>query len=151
MHKFKYKGIEMNILSIILSLLLIAPPAWSQTVRQSAPEIPISTAPTAELAPIVITAPWLSPEETKRLKQARAIGGLTAVSATGVIIYTVIVASAGPIAWAASLLFVGGLTAYLSNRRLQGHNDFGSGAQASDGGKNVAAQKSKDSNRSQHP
>ena len=140
----------MNILSIVLSLLLIAPPAWSQNVQESAPEIPISTAPTAELAPLVITAPWLSPEETRRLKQAQAIGGVTAASATGVIIYSVIVASAGPIAWAASLLFVGGLTAYLSHRRLQGHDDFSSETQAPasgattqtrSGGKNVAAQK----------
>ncbi|HVA66932.1 MAG TPA: hypothetical protein VNK24_08400 [Elusimicrobiota bacterium] len=120
----------MNILSIVLSLLLIAPPAWSQTARQSAPEISISTAPTAELAPLVITAPWLSAEETRHLKEARAVGGLAAVSATGVIIYSVVVASAGPIAWAAGLLFVGGLTAYLSHRRLKGHDDFSSETQA---------------------
>lgn len=56
-------------------------------------------APTLELPPVVITAP--SPRETsrRRLKEARTAG----------------------------LVFAGGLTAYLSHRRLRERDDFGPG------------------------
>ncbi len=136
----------MNIIAAALSLALVSP-SWSQTHPKTAPEVPLSTATETELAPLVVTVPWLTPEETKRLERARDIGGLAATSGAGVILYAVVIASAGPIAWASCLVFIGGLTAYLSHRRLQGHEDFNSSREGpadraqngADAGKNVAS------------
>ncbi len=120
----------MKTLAAVLSMLMAAP-LMAQPAQDSTPEISISTTPSSVFAPLIITAPWLTPAQVKRLKETRAGGTLAAASGLGVIIYSAVVAAAGPIAWASALLLVGGLTAYLSQRRLKGHKDFSSAPQAS--------------------
>lgn len=88
-----------------------------------------STEPPSEIAidasTITVTAPRpRSPEEVKVLTIARGTGVATAVGGTGLMAYVLVLDLAGPFGWAASLIFLGGMTAYLSNRRLQGHDDF---------------------------
>ena len=54
----------------------------------------------------------------------RTVGGVAAVSGLGLAGYAVFMAAAGPLGWAAGLLFFGGLSAYLAQRRLDGEQDF---------------------------
>lgn len=112
----------MRILAVLVACSLAV------SARAQAP-VPVSTAAASTasaLGPIVITAPRLSPEEVRQLKQVRAAGGLAAVSGAGLMAYAAFFAGAGPVGWAAALLFFGGMTTYVSHQRLQGQDALAS-------------------------
>ena len=126
----------MKILAVLLSLGLAAPSARGLPVQADYPNPPTATpldvsrssAPVAALEPFVITAPPLHEETAvreRRLKSARNAGGAAAVSGAGLMAYAALAAGTGPIGWAAGLMFFGGMTAYLSHRKLAGNDDFG--------------------------
>ena len=107
----------MKIAAVFLALLTAFPPsAWAQ----EAVEPSVSTV--AIEAPLTVTAPRV--KDQAALETARATGAGAAVAGTGLVAYSVFFAATGPIGWAAALIFVGGMTAYLSHRRLQGKEDF---------------------------
>lgn len=121
----------MKILSGLLSLLLALPAVCvGQTATNSVvlqEESGASLSSTTALAPLTVTAPRPTEEEKatiKKLKATRAAGGLVAGSGLGLMVYGVLFAGAGPVGWAAGLIFLGGLTAYLSHRSLKGKKDF---------------------------
>ena len=70
---------------------------------------------------ITVTAPR---QQEFALKAARAGGAGVALGGLSIFAYAVIFEAAGPIGWAAGLIFFGGMTAYLSHRTLHGHDDF---------------------------
>lgn len=100
-----------------LMALVVAAQAAAQTqpVRELAPM-------GVEITTITITAPRLG--EQAALKTARTTGTAAAVGGAGLMAYVVFFNAAGPFGWAAALVFVGGMTVYLSHRRLQGQEDF---------------------------
>ena len=115
----------MKFASAFLALLVACPPPISAAdadveTSTSSAAVLISTAPLAE--PVTVTAPRLS--EKQVLETARTAGTGAAVAGTGLMAYTVFFAASGPFGWAAALIFVGGMTAYMSHRRLQGKEDF---------------------------
>jgi hypothetical protein len=110
----------MKLSALLLSLLLIRP-AFGQDLSISA-----STSSADALPPLIITAPSTHEDPSLRIKQARAAGGLTAAGGLGLMAYAAF-AGTGPVGWAAALVFLGGMTAYLSHRRIQGKDDFGPG------------------------
>lgn len=101
-----------NVAALLALLLAFAPLA-------PAADIEISTEPFT--GPVTVTAPRVA--ETGVLKVARAAGAGTAVAGGGLMAVSVLFI-AGPIGWAAGLLFFGGMTSYLSHRRLRGEDDF---------------------------
>lgn len=106
------------------SLALLVACSLAVPGRAQAP-VPLEAAQSstsAALGPLVITVPRLSPEEARQLKQVRAAGGLAAASGAGLMAYAAFFAGAGPVGWAAALLFFGGMSAYVSHRRLQGED-----------------------------
>lgn len=108
----------MRMLAGVLALLLAFPaPGWAAEAAVDA-----STETLHETVPIVVTAP--APETERTLKTVRAAGVGTGVAGVGLMTYVAVVGLSGPFGWAAALIFLGGMTAYLSNRRLQGHDDF---------------------------
>lgn len=111
----------MKMLAIFLALSLSVP-------AYGAPEPFQVQASTSypSLEPVIITAPAIRERRKviQRLKTARAVGGVTALSGAGLMV-SVAVFAGGPVGWAAGLIFFGGMTAYLSHRRLEGHKDFG--------------------------
>jgi hypothetical protein len=123
----------MRVLAVLLSASLplnalaqvpaSTSPASSQAPAASTAAVEIST---ESFPGITVTAPRLNEQEAlqvRDLKLARA-GGAT-IAAGGVALTTYIaIFAGGPIAWAAGLLFVGGLTVYISHRRLHGRNDL---------------------------
>ena len=89
------------------------------------------------ISTITVTAPRVGgAEEAEVLKIARGTGVGAAVGGAGLMTYVLVFDLAGPFGWAASLIFLGGMTAYLSHRRLQGREDFPpSPAQGADAGR----------------
>lgn len=75
-----------------------------------------------EITTITVTAPRLGEEAA--LRTARTTGAAAAAGGAGLMAYVVFFNAAGPFGWAAALVFMGGMTAYLSHRRLQGREDF---------------------------
>jgi hypothetical protein len=107
----------MKIVAAFLALLIALP---SPGRAQEAVEPSVSTM--AVEGPFTITAPRI--KDQAALETARATGAGAAVAGTGLMAYSVFFAAAGPFGWAAALIFVGGMTAYLSHRRLHGKEDF---------------------------
>lgn len=117
--------LAMKIASAFLALLIALPPQLSAAdadveTSTSSAAVLISTAPLAE--PVTVTAPRLS--EKQVLETARTAGAGAAVAGTGLMAYAAFFTAGGPFGWAAALLFLGGMTAYMSHRRLQGKEDF---------------------------
>ena len=69
--------------------------------------------------------PPLTKKEERDLKRVRAAGFVAAAAGAGLMAYAVIAATAGPVGWAAALLFAGGMAAYLAQRRLNGKSALG--------------------------
>ena len=78
--------------------------------------------------PITVTAPRSN--ETRMLKTTRAAGAGTSTAGAGMMAYAAVAGAIGPIGWIAAIFIIGGMTvSYLSNRRLEGHDDFSWGLQ----------------------
>jgi len=110
----------MKIIAAFLALILALPlpvPASAEDVETST--VPVQAAVPTE--PLTVTAPRV--REQAALETARAAGAGTAVAGAGLMTYAVFFAT-GPFGWAAAAVFFGGMTAYLSHRRLQGMEDF---------------------------
>lgn len=113
----------MKILAIFLVLSLAVPTSYGKPE----PEVQVSTSSILEpLEPVIIIAPAIRErrKSVERLKTARVVGSVTALSGMGLMVSAAVLAG-GPIGWAAGLIFFGGMTAYLSHRRLEGYKDFG--------------------------
>jgi hypothetical protein len=115
------------VLSLLLALPAISPAqtAVNSVITQEESSTVSSSATAIE--PLTVTAQRTHAEEEARiarLKTTRAAGGLLAGSGVGLMAYAVLFAGAGPIGWAAGLMFLGGLTAYLAHRRLKKKDDF---------------------------
>jgi hypothetical protein len=114
----------MKIFAALLALLTAMPPAGraqeAVAPSTSAVEISQSSSPVAE--PLTVTATRIN--ERAALETARTAGAGAAVAGTGLMAYAVFFAAGGPVGWAAALIFMGGMTAYLSHRRLTGKQDF---------------------------
>jgi cobalamin synthase len=127
----------MRILAVTLSLLLPLAAA-AQAPASSTQAIEISSASLVEFSTIKVTAPRLqenAPAQEGALKAVRAGGVGMAAGGLGIFAYAVIFEAAGPIGWAAGLLFFGGMTAYISHRHLHGHDDFSPDEARKDGAK----------------
>lgn len=72
---------------------------------------------------LTITAPR-EPASAQALRAARAGGGAVAVGGLGAMGYMALFSAGGPFGWAAALVLMGGMTAYLAHRRLSGKQDF---------------------------
>lgn len=107
----------MKATAVLLSLAISA---------HAAPSVAPSTAAPAGVEPITVTAPRpaLDPAEIPTLKTARTAGAVAGGMGVGLMSYVVFFSAGGPFGWAAALIFVGGMTTYLSHRRLQEHQDF---------------------------
>jgi hypothetical protein len=82
--------------------------------------------PASVLPPLTVTAQRPDQQKVRALKRTRAAGGVVATTGSALIINAVIIGlSSFIVVWGAGLFFAGGLTAYLSDRRLQGYEDFG--------------------------
>lgn len=119
------EGDAMKTAAALLALLIALPPplhAAETDVESStsAAEAAVSTGPVTE--PVTVTAPRV--REQAALETARAAGTGAAVAGGGLMAYAVFFTAGGPFGWAAALVFLGGMTAYLSHRRLQGKEDF---------------------------
>ena len=114
----------MKIVAAFLAVLIALPsPGRAQEAvapSTSAVEPSVSTA--AVEGPFTVTAPRV--KDQAALETARAAGAGTAVAGTGLMAYAAFFTAGGPFGWAAALVFLGGMTAYLSHRRLQGKEDF---------------------------
>lgn len=112
----------MKILAVLLSLS-VPLSAQPLAVSSAAPaEAPLEV---LEVSTITVTAPRpRGAQEERVLKIARGTGLGMAAGGAGLMSYVLILDLVGPFGWAASLLFLGGMTAYLSHRRLQGYEDF---------------------------
>ena len=74
---------------------------------------------------------WTAPPENEAergLKRTAVAGEVAAGAGAGLLAYAVVAAVTGPIGWAAAVIYVGSMTAYLAHRRLQGKEDFPPGA-----------------------
>ncbi|MFI5361001.1 MAG: hypothetical protein ACHQ49_03435 [Elusimicrobiota bacterium] len=109
----------MRSIAILLSLCLTVSAA-AQAPTSTAAAVDISTEPFLEISTITVTAPR---QQDAALKAARAGGAGVAASGLGILAY-ILIFDTGPIGWAAGLMFFGGMTAYLSHRRLHGHDDM---------------------------
>lgn len=110
----------MKLFSMLLAILIASPlpvPASAEDVEASTSSVEASF-PTE---PLTVTAPRL--RDQAMLETARATGAGVAAAGAGLMTYAVFFAT-GPFGWAAAGLFFGGMTAYLSHRRLQGKEDF---------------------------
>lgn len=111
----------MKILAALLSLSLVLGAAPSP----SASTAPVHELPIVDISTITVTAPRARDEaEIRVLKTARATGAGVGVAGAGMMTYVLLLDLTGPFGWAASLIFLGGMTAYLSHRRLKGYQDF---------------------------
>ena len=111
-------------LAVILSICLPLC-ATAQVPASSPPDVEVSTE-SVGFSTITVTAPRpneVREAQTRTLKAVRAGGAGVAASGLGILAYVVIFET-GPIGWAAGLLFFGGMTAYISHRKLHGHDDF---------------------------
>lgn len=116
----------MQTLTIVLSLSLFAraasPPEVPAPVEE---EVGVSSGVALETSTITVTARRpLSAAEARALRAAQAGGVGAGVVGAGLMTYVLVLDLAGPFGWAASLIFLGGMTTYLSHRRLQGYQDF---------------------------
>lgn len=112
-------------LSLAAGAFAQAPPP-APPPGEASPAVEISTE-TMGVSTITVTAPREREQEEQQAQVLRATraGGLgVAAGGAGIMAYAVIFEAAGPIGWAAGLLFFGGMTAYLSHRKLHGHDDF---------------------------
>jgi hypothetical protein len=123
----------MRIAAILLSLSLFSP-AYSQQAWEGPPAevsptgvaADRSSATAAGLPPLTVTAPRMEQKQARELKQARSTGGVVAGAGAGLALNAGIIGlGAFLVVWGGALIFVGGLTAYLCHRRLQGKDDFG--------------------------
>jgi hypothetical protein len=130
-------GGAMRIAAVLLSLSLLTP-AYSQPAQEAAPyetapgnlTTELSSATAAGLPPLTVTAPRLSEKQARELKTARSSGAVVAGAGAGLALNAGIIGlGAFIVVWGGALLFVGGLTAYLCHRRLQGKDDFGPGGE----------------------
>lgn len=118
----------MRFASTVLAFLVALPPslfAADAEVETSTSSAAILLSTGSLTGPVTVTAPRIREEDA--LKTARAAGAGTAVAGSGLMAYSILFA-AGPFGWAAALVFLGGMTSYLSHRRLQGKEDFKWGA-----------------------
>ncbi len=106
-----------KITTVFLSLLLAFPPAFGQEAS-----ISISSS-SANMPPLIITAPGVGQEHPRALKRARIAGGITAAGGAGLMTYAVMF-DIGSMGLASFIILIGGLTAYLAHRRLHGIDDF---------------------------
>lgn len=115
----------MRIASAFLAFLIAFPPslfAADADVETSTSSAAIVLSTEAITGPITVTAPRIT--EKAVLETTRAAGAGTAIAGGGLMAYTVLFTAGGPFGWAAALVFLGGMTAYMSHRRLQGKDDF---------------------------
>ncbi|MDP3543954.1 MAG: hypothetical protein Q8T11_15925 [Elusimicrobiota bacterium] len=115
----------MRIASAFLALLVAMPPplfAADAEVETSTSSAAILLSTGTFTGPVTVTAPRVTEQDV--LKTARVAGAGTAVAGGGLMTYAVLFTAGGPFGWAAALVFLGGMTAYLSHRRLQGKEDF---------------------------
>jgi len=115
----------MRIASAFLALLIAFPPplfAADADVENSTSSAAIVLSTEPLTGPVTVTAPRLT--EKTVLETTRAAGAGTAVAGGGLMAYTILFTAGGPFGWAAALVFLGGMTAYMSHRRLQGKDDF---------------------------
>ena len=113
----------MKIAAALLALLTAwTPSPRAQEVAPSTAAVEPSVSTVTLEGPLTVTAPRIREKEV--LETARATGAGAAVAGTGLMAYAAFFTAGGPFGWAAALIFVGGMTAYLSHRRLQGKEDF---------------------------
>lgn len=99
-----------------LLAVLLSWQGWGQALAPS-------TQTVTGLETITVTAPRQVPDAEVQALQAGREGGVgMAVAGSGLMGF--MVAAGGPLGWAAALMFVGGTGSYLSDRRLDGHEDF---------------------------
>ena len=67
-----------------------------------------------------VPAPGEGEKNSVVLKTARIGGSAAFLAGLGLLGYAVAIQSAGPVGWAAALIFFGGMAAYLSHRALKG-------------------------------
>ncbi len=115
----------MRIASAFLAFLIALPPplfAADADVETSTSSAAIVLSTETITGPITVTAPRIT--EKAVLETTRVAGAGTAIAGGGLMAYTVLFTAGGPFGWAAALVFLGGMTAYMSHRRLQGKDDF---------------------------
>lgn len=99
-----------------LLAVLLSSQGWGQALAPS-------TQTVTGLEPLTVTAPrQLSDAEVQALEVGREGGVGLAVAGSALMGFMVV--AGGPIGWAAALMFVGGTGSYLSDRRLDGGEDF---------------------------
>lgn len=119
----------MKISAVLMAMILASAPAAQATQpvvvvsTAEASDVPLIDGTTA-LAPFVISAPRLPWEDIKVLKEARNASAGVAAAGAGLMAYSVFFAAGGPIGWAAAIIWLGATGAYLSHRKIQGHDDF---------------------------
>jgi hypothetical protein len=105
------------------------PPAAAEALSTAAPSTAPASAVLPPEAPALIFAPPSVPPlaermrrdmERRDLKELSADGGATAGAGAGLLGYAVFFELAGPVGWAAGLIFIGGMTFYLARRQLKG-------------------------------
>lgn len=111
----------MKIASALLALVIAFPLPRTAAAIEDVETSTTSVEAAVPTEPLTVTAPRV--REQAALETARAAGAGTAVAGLGLMAYAVFFAT-GPFGWAAAAIFFGGTTAYLSNRRLQGKDDF---------------------------
>jgi hypothetical protein len=79
------------------------------------------------ISTITVTAPREGSAEVRALKAARTGGAAAGVAGLGWMGYLIAAGVTGPFGWAAAAVFLGGMTAYLAERRLEGEDDFPAG------------------------
>lgn len=117
--------LAMKIASAFLALLIAFPPPISAAdadVETSTSSAAVLISTEALVEPVTVTAPRLREEAV--LETARTAGAGAAVAGGGLMAYTILFTAGGPFGWAAALVFLGGMTAYMSHRRLKGNDDF---------------------------
>jgi hypothetical protein len=128
----------MRIAAVLLSLSLLMPAYGQQAQEVAAAQASPASLPaappvaTAEvLPPLTVTAPRPETKQIRELKKVRTTGGIVAGAGAGLCLTAGVITLGGFfVVWGAAWLFFGGLTAYLSHRRLQGKEDFGPAGEA---------------------
>ena len=101
----------MSRLSLMALSLVLAGSSPASFAAEAAHRPDLAVAP---------AAPPAAPLDDMPLRAARAAGGVTAGAGLGLLGYAIYFEAAGPVGWAAGLLFFGGLCAYLAHQSLQG-------------------------------
>lgn len=113
----------MRTIALALSACVFLAPA-APAAEPPAASVSIATGAEVSVATITVTAPRLKAADARALRAVRAGGAGVAVGGVGLVAYAVIFEAAGPVGWAAGLIFFGGMAAYLSHRKLAGHDDL---------------------------